>query len=102
MSDPATPPPIAPHLSPKERFLAREDDASKWRQFSRSDLLMNVLTYSLAEFCIVGNPSAEQIKAVRDFIETTLNLAEPKSPTRSGFPDKRLSSTPPATEPPKK
>jgi len=91
MSDPATPLP-APHLSPKEQFLTREDDAQKWRQVSRSALTLNVLTFSFSEWAINNNPSAEQIKAVRDFIEVTLNLAEPRKGERTPFPDKRLTT----------
>ena len=91
MSDPATPL-QAPHLSPKDQFLAREQDANQWRQVSRSALLLNVLTYSFSEWAITSNPTAEQIKAARDFIETLLNIAEQRKGERTPFPDKRLTS----------
>lgn len=100
MSDPATPL-QAPHLSPKEQFLTREEDCQKWRQMSRLGLTLNVLTFSFSEWAITNNPSAEQIKAVRDFIEVTLNLAEPRKGERTPFPDKRL-TTPAETTPGKK
>lgn len=96
MSDPATPP-ASPHLSPKDQFLQRTLQAEEWRKVSRSELLLNVLTFGLAEYAINNSPTADQIKAVRDFIETTLNLAEPRKGQRSPFPDKRLT---PASETP--
>lgn len=97
MSDPATPP-QAPHLSPKEQFLTRTLEAEEWRKVSRSPLLLNVLTFSLSEYAINNSPTAEQIKAVRDFIDTTLKIAEPQKGERAPFPDKRL--TVPSSETP--
>lgn len=104
MSEPQTTQPAPPpHLSPKDQFLADEQRASAWRNLMRQSTVHTGLTLALAEFCYsTPEPSADQIRAVKIFIEIALNLAEPKSPPRSGFPDKRLSSTPPATEPPKK
>lgn len=97
MSDPATPPP-APLLSPKDQFLTKTLEAEEWRKVSRSSLLLTVLTFSFSEYALSNAPSAEQIKAVRDFIQTTLNIAEPRKGERAPFPDKRL--TVPSSETP--
>lgn len=91
MSDPATPP-QPPFLSPKDQFLTRTLEAEEWRKVSRSSLLLTVLTFSLSEYALGNAPSAEQIKAVRDFIQTTLNIAEPRKGERTPFPDKRLTA----------
>jgi len=90
MSETATPPPLPPHLSSKERFLSQTEVAKQWRDMSRSDLLLNVLTHSLSEYCLTNTPTQEQVKAVRDFIDTTLNLGEPRPSPRAPFPERRL------------
>lgn len=96
MSEPATTqPPAQPRLSPKEQFLKLEDKANSWRSTSRSDLLLLTLTYSFSEFALsTPEPSAEQIKGVRNFIDIMLNLAEPKPTPRGPIPDKRLTMPP--------
>jgi hypothetical protein len=94
MSEPQpTQPATPPRLSPKEQFLHLEDAAAKWRGLARGDLHCTVLTYAFAEFALSSpEPSSEQIRAVRNFIETLLNIAEPKSPPRGAFPERRLTS----------
>jgi hypothetical protein len=96
MSEPATTlPPLPPHLSPKSRFLSLEESAKAWRTLARSDLMTTALTHGFAEFALSSpEPTAEQIRAVRNFMDTLLNLAEPKSPPPTPFPDKRLSPMP--------
>lgn len=81
---------LPPHLSPKEQFLSIEDVSNKWRSMARAELFLTVLTYSFSEYALTQEPTAEQIRGVRNFIETLLNLAEPKSPPRAPFPDRRL------------
>lgn len=54
---------------------------------------MTALTYGLAEYA-TNNPSAERLSGAQEFIKVLLNLAEPKSPPRGAFPEKRL--VPPA------
>lgn len=100
MSEPQTTQPAPPpHLSPKDQFLADEQRASAWRNLMRQSTVHTGLTLALAEFCYsTPEPSADQIRAVKIFIETALNLAEPKTQPRAAFPDKRLSNptlTPP-------
>jgi hypothetical protein len=91
MSEPATTQPAPnPVLSPKENFLQLEEIAKGWRNVVRSSLTTTALTYALAEFA-TDNPSSEQLAGTQNFIKVLLNLAEPKSPPRSPFPDKRLS-----------
>lgn len=94
MSEPQTTlPPLPPHLSPKERFLNLEESSKAWRTMARSDLMATALTHGFAEFALsTPEPNSDQIRAVRNFIDTLLNLAEPKSPPRAPFPDKRLSN----------
>lgn len=78
-----------PHLSPKENFLRLETYANELRNLSRNITVHTALTYALAEYA-TNNPSSERLAGAQDFIDTFLNLAEPKSQPRSPFPDKRL------------
>lgn len=94
MSEPQTTQPAPnPRIEPKSNFLRLEDYANQWRQVSRNVVTHTAITYALAEFANT-KPSSEQMKGAFDFIDTLLNLAEPKSPPREPFPDKRLTSIP--------
>jgi len=94
MSEPATTQPAqSPRIDPKENFLRLEEYANQWRQVSRNVVTHTAITYALAEYAS-KHPTSEQSKGAMDFIDTLLNLAEPKSAPRSPFPDKRLTAIP--------
>jgi hypothetical protein len=94
MSEPATTQPAqSPRIDPKENFLRLEEYVNQWRQISRNIVTHTAITYALAEYAN-SKPSSEQMKGAFDFIDTLLNLAEPKSPPRAPFPDKRLTPVP--------
>lgn len=81
--------PKRPQLSPKENFLCLETYANELRKLARNETVHTALTYALAEYANT-KPSAEKISGALELIDTFLNLAEPKSPPRDPFPDKRL------------
>lgn len=89
MSEPQTTLPPAPVFSPKDNFLKLESTSQAWRNVVRNDHTATALTYALSEYA-TSNPTAEQISGVQSFIKVLLGLAEPKSPARGAFPDKRL------------
>lgn len=93
MSEPATTqPPAPPRFSPKDLFLGLTDIPGGWRNVSRSNVMATALTYAMAEYSTT-NPSSEQLKGAQAFIDTLINLAEPKGQPRPPFPDKRLDSS---------
>lgn len=76
-------------LNPKAQFQRNEDVTRELKKVVESDNFHFAVSFALSEFVSTRTPSAEQLMAVRNFIETLLSLPLKEEPPRS-LPAKTL------------
>lgn len=76
-------------VSPKGQFMRQEQLASEFRATVIKESVQTAVTYAVAEMNFNGQFNSEQMKAVRDFVDTFLNLGE-RPPEVRTRPDKSL------------
>ena len=82
-------------ISPKAMFQQQEEMASSFRTMAASSAIQTAVLYALAEMAASYSLTADQTKAVNDFVHELLNLAELPA-TQGNFPTKTVSMTDPA------
>lgn len=76
-------------FSPKKQFQQNDTLRKELAVIANSDNFHQALSYAVSEFVMRTNPSAEQITAVRAFINTLLLLPVESQPMPA-FPQKTL------------
>lgn len=76
-------------LSPKSQFQRHEDINRELKKVVESDNFHFAVSFALSEFVSTRTPSADQLSAVRTFIEVLLSLPLKEEPPRS-MPAKTL------------
>ena len=79
-------------FSPKRQFQANDEIVKELRALVTRDNFHHALSAALAEYVYRRTPSAEQLIAVKSFIDTFLHLALPEEPLPA-FPVRQLDHT---------
>lgn len=80
-------------LQPKAAFQHNEDAMRTWRAVVDNPVFNQGMMIAMADYCLNGKPTADELNGARTFIRILLNLAEIEQPL-SQLPIRRATLRP--------